>query len=168
MIPASTRENPHWRPLLGRNINELVHFCPITAAVFSDHVEVMRTLLEHAKLDDDLYRVVEKAIGGYKEYRWRPLYVAILKCNLLMVKLLLQNGASVSRELGYGILAVHLAVRNGDLEVLSALVEAGANLDWEDLNGLTPRNYFSTFDNYLYMERMTLQLRLSVYPVLTR
>ena len=166
-IPVSTHESPQLPTLLARNTSDSIHFCPITAAVFRDHVEVMRTLLQRAELENDLKRVVEKAIGGNEIIRWRPLHVATLKCSFSMVKLLLQNGASVHSEIGHGIFTVHLAARSGHFEILSALVEAGANLDQEDLDGLTPRKYLSTSDNN-DCKQMTLQLRHSVHPTLAR
>ena len=166
-IPASTPENPQLPTLLGRNTSDSVHFCPITAAVFSNHVEVMRTLLQRAELENGLETVVEKVIGGNEIHRWRPLHVATLNRNLDMVLLLLRNGASVYSEIGHGILAVHLAARNSDLEILLALVEEGANLDWEDFDGLTPRKLCSASDNDGCMQMMILQLRHSVHPALT-
>ena len=164
-MPASTPECPQVPTLLGSSTSSSLYLCPIAAAVFCDHVEVMQTLLQRAELENDLRRVVEKAIGGNEIHRWRPLHVATLKCNLSMVKTLLPNGASVYSEIGHGIQATHLAAMIGHLEILSALVEAGADLDREDEDGLTPRKYFSTPDNNICM-RMAAALRRCVHPVL--
>ena len=170
MMPVSTPENPQVPTLLGRNTSGSFCFCPITAAVLCDQVEVMQTLLQRAELENDLDTVVEKVIGGNGTHPWRPLHVATLKGNLSMVKLLLQSGASVCSEVGNGIQATHLAARLGYLEILSTLEDGGANLDREDQNGLTPRKYnlyFSTPDNSFCI-RMAAELRHRVHPAMTR
>ena len=170
MMPARTPRKRRVPTLLGSKNSGLIYFCPITAAVFGDQVEVMQTLLQRAELENDVDRVVEKVIGGNGIRPWRPLHVATLKRNLSMVELLLQNGASVCSEIGNGIQAAHLAARLGYLEILSTLEDGGANLDREDQNGLPPRKYnlyFSTPDNNSCM-RMAAELRHRVHPALTR
>ena len=170
MMPVRTPRKRRVPTLLGSNNSGLIYFCPITAAVFCDQVEVMQTLLQRAELEKDLDRVVEKVIGGNGIRPWRPLHVATLKRNLSMVELLLQNGASVCSEIGNGIQATHLAARLGYLEILSTLEDYGADLEREDQNGLTPRKYnlyFSTPDNSFCM-RMAAELRYRVHPALIR
>ena len=129
--------------VLGSYISGSFYFCPIHAAVFNGHLEVMRTLLHHAELEGDLDRVVEKAIGGTEIDRWRPLHVATSKGNLPMVKLLLEKGATVLSKTGHGIQAAHLAARIGSTSILMALFDAGAQVNCTDSRGCQPIHYIS-------------------------
>ena len=151
-MPASI-ESPEIPALLGSYISGSFYFCPIHAAVFGEHVEVMRTLLERAKMENDLGRVLEKAIGGTEIDRWLPLHVATLKGNLVMVKLLLDNGASVLSRTGHGIQAAHLAARIGAVDIFDALIDAGADPNCMDLDERTPLNYFASSDSTLYIQK---------------
>ena len=128
---------------LASYISGSFYFCPIHAAVFNDHVDVMRTLLSHAALKGDLDLVVEKTIGGTEIDRWRPLHVATSKGNLPMVKLLLEKGATVLSKTGHGIQAAHLAARIGSISILEALFDAGAQVNCTDLRGYQPIHYIS-------------------------
>ena len=128
---------------LGSYISGSFYFCPIHAAVFNGHLEVMRTLLHHAELEGELDQVVEKTIGGTEIDRWRPLHVATSKGNLPMVKLLLEKGATVLSETAHGIQAAHLAARIGSTSILAALFDAGAQVDCKDLRGWRPIHYIS-------------------------
>ena len=143
MMPPTTPESPEIPAFLGSYISGSFYFCPIHAAVFNGHVEVMKTLLRRADLENDLDQVVEKVIGGTENDQWRPLHVATLKGNLSMVRLLLENGASVFSKTGYGIQAVHLAARTGSTEILAALFAAGADPNCTDLYGHQPLHYIS-------------------------
>lgn len=134
--------------VLGSYISGSFYFCPIHAAVFNGHLEVMQTLLHHAELEGDLDQVVEKTIGGTEIDRWRPLHVATLKGNLAMVKLLLQKGATVLSETGHGIQATHLAAKIGSTSILEALFDAGAHVNCSDLRGRRPIHYISDSQDF--------------------
>ena len=129
--------------VLGSYISGSFYFCPIHAAVFNGHLEVMRTLLHHAELEGDLDQVVEKTIGGTEIDRWRPLHVATSKHNLPLVKLLLEKGATVLSKTGHGIQAAHLAARIGSTSILTALFNAGAQVNCTDSRGCQPIHYIS-------------------------
>lgn len=129
--------------ILGGYISGSFYFCPIHAAVFNGHVEVMLTLLRRAKLEDDIDRVVEKAIGGTEVDRWRPLHVATLKRNLPMIKLLVEYGASASSKTGYGVQPAHIAARTGSMDILAFLFSAHANPNCTDMNGRQPLHYIT-------------------------
>ena len=143
LMPASTTRGREGQALLGKYASGSFYFCPIHAAVFNGHLEVMRTLLRHAELQGDLEQVLEKTIGGTEVDRWRPLHVATSKGNLLMVKLLLEKGATVQSETGHGIQAAHLAARIGSISILEALFDAGAHVDCSDMHGRRPIHYIS-------------------------
>ena len=143
LMPASTPRGREGPALLGKYASGSFYFCPIHAAVFHGHLEVMRTLLRHAALEGDLDQVVEKTIGGTEIDRWRPLHVATSKGNLPMVKLLLENGATVLSQTGHGIQAAHLAARIGSISILEALFDAGAHVNCSDSRGRRPIHYIS-------------------------
>ena len=143
LMPASTPRGRQGPALLGKYATGSFYFCPVHAAVFNGHLEVMRTLLHHAELEGDLEHVVEKTIGGTEVDRWRPLHVATSKGNLPMVKLLLEKGATVRSETGQGIQAAHLAARIGSISILEALFDAGAHVNCSDLRGRRPIHYIS-------------------------
>ena len=143
LMPASTPRGREGPALLGKYASGSFYFCPIHAAVFNGHLEIMRTLLRHAALEGDLDQVVEKTIGGTEVDPWRPLHVATSKGNLPMVKLLLENGATVLSQTGHGIQAAHLAARIGSISILEALFDAGAHVNCSDLRGRRPIHYIS-------------------------
>ena len=127
----------------GAYLSGSLHFCPINATISNGHVEVMKTLLQFAEQKTNLVQVVEKVIGGTEIDHWRPLHVATMKGNLRMVNLLLLKGASVFSKTGLGIQAIHLAARIGSMELLMALIDAGADLNCADLDGRQPIHYIS-------------------------
>ena len=141
--PVISSEDRQTSGLLGSYISGSLYFCPIHATVFNGHVEVMRTLLRRAELENDTGPVVEKAIGGTKDDSWLPLHVAAMKGNLQMVQLLLCNGASVNGKTGFGIQAIHLAARFGSVEILAALIDVGADVNCTDQEGHQPLQYVS-------------------------
>ena len=148
LMPASTPRGREGPALLGKYASGSFYFCPVHAAVFNDHLEVMRTLLRHAELEGDLEHVVEKTIGGTEIDPWRPLHVATSKGNLPMVKLLLENGATVLSGTGHGIQALHLAARIGSISILEALFDAGAHVNCLDLRGRRPIHYISESQDF--------------------
>ena len=129
--------------VLGSYISGSFYFCPIHAAVYRGHLEVMRTLLRHAELEGDLEQVVEKTIGGTEVDRWRPLHIATSYGNLPMIELLLEKGATTLSQTGQGIQAAHLAARTGSISILEAFFNAGADVNCSDLRGRRPIHYIS-------------------------
>ena len=129
--------------ILGSYTSSLLHFCPIYATVSNGHVEVMQTLLKVAQYGRFVGQVVEKPIGGIEDDVCRPLHVATMKGNLAMVELLLEKGASPNSRTDFGHRAVHLAARIGSVEILTALINAGAETDCTDGYGLQPQDYTS-------------------------
>ena len=143
MAPLSPPEDPGVSGFLGSYISGSLYFCPVHAAVFHGDVKVMQALLRHAETENDLERVLEKAIGGTQSDPWRPLHVAALKGNLPMVNLLLKKGASICSETGLGIQAIHMAARTGSVELLAILLDAGADVNCADRYGNQPLHYAS-------------------------
>ena len=140
-FPTVTPGSPEASTLLGSYLSGSKYFCPIHAAVFNGHIEVMKTLLRRATLEQDLGRVVEKVIGGTEHDPWRPLHVATIKGDLFMVELLLENGAFIHAKTGLGIRAIHLAAKVGSKKVLEALIREGSNPGCRDIYGLQPLHY---------------------------
>ena len=124
--------------LLSSYVSGSIYFCPIHAAVFSEDVEVLGILLRHAELENDIDLVLEKTIGGTETDCWRPLHIAAIKANFPMVRLLIEKGALIHAETGFGIQAVHLAAGTGSIEILAALIAAGANVHCRNDKGHQP------------------------------
>ena len=124
--------------ILGSYITYSSPLCPIYGALFSGHVEVMRSLLRRAKIEDCLNQVVEKYIGIWG---WRPLHLATLKRNIPMVKLLLEYGASVSSSTELRAQPAHIAAEVGSMEILDVLFNADANPRFADVDGHCPLDY---------------------------
>lgn len=119
-------------------INEHCHqqfVCPIHATVLNGHVEVMETILQY---------VVGWALG-YMMFcpRGPPIHLAAINEDLAMVQLLLGKTTSVSVRTNSGIQAVHLAAKTGSMEVLAALIDAGADVNCADRDGRQPLHYIS-------------------------
>lgn len=56
------------------------------------------------------------------------------------VEILLRNGANVDQKDSHGRAALHLAVGRGDADTTRVLLEAGANPNVQDQDGVTPLN----------------------------
>ena len=76
-----------------------------------------------------------------------------------MVKLLLLNGADVdSVEKECGVVALHLAVNEGDVEVVQLLLEKGADLEVRNTNhGLTPLHVAAQSDGSAAITKLLLE-----------
>ena len=67
-----------------------------------------------------------------------PLYSAIEKCNLNILKLLLEHDGDANLKHMYGETPLHYAVRNGDIQIVKELLDNGANSDAQDSYQTTP------------------------------
>lgn len=117
-----------------------LHPCPVHATVSGGHVEVMETILQQPDSKLNVARVLERAL--YCK-RGPPLHLAVVKGDLPMVQVLLENGASVNERWAYRRQAIHLAASNGSMAVLAALVAAGADVNCADKFGRQPLHYIS-------------------------
>lgn len=83
--------------------------------------------------DGDLEKVksiVEKVTDINLEYNdWTPLTKASEKGHLNIVKYLLENGAEIDKENGYGWTPLMCASMNGFLDIVKYLVDKGANIE---------------------------------------
>ena len=128
--------------ILGSYITYSSPLSPIYAALFSGHVEVMRSLLRRAKIEDCLKQVVETYIGIWG---WQPLHLATLKRNLPMVKLLLEYGASVSSSTELRAQPAHIAAEVGSMDILAVLFNADASPSSLDVDGHSPLDYLTEY-----------------------
>lgn len=151
MMLASHPSDPEASPLFGSRRRDFLYFCPIYAAVFNGHVEVMKTLLRYADLEQDSGQVLEKPIGGIEDDHCRPLHVAVMRSDLSMVELLLEKGASVHSKTGSGLQALHLAAKLDSTDVFMALIDAGADMNCADPYGRKAFHYASNVDIKLYL-----------------
>ena len=92
---------------------------PLLHAAQSGHADVVRALLEHGADVD------ARATGS----RQTPLMWAASEGHVSSVALLLEWGASTTAVSAGGFTALMFAVRAGDLDVVTTLVEAGADVD---------------------------------------
>ncbi len=67
-----------------------------------------------------------------------PLWEAVDKKHLYMAKLLIDHGAEVNVQNGWGQTPLHLAARLGYLEIVQLLVDNGADTTAKDDEGYTP------------------------------
>ena len=87
-----------------------LHPCPVHATVSGGHVEVMETILQQPGSKINVARVPGRALYCV---RGPPLHLAVMKGDLPMVQVLLENGASVNERWAYRRQAIHLAASNG-------------------------------------------------------
>ena len=114
--------------------------CSVHAAIFDGDVELVHSQISFAEMHDNASEVVEQVIGSTHD-SWRPLHTATLKNNLRMVYLLLGKGAFVQSETKFGIQAIHLAAKIGSIEIVAALIDAGADVNCMDAYGSQPLHY---------------------------
>ena len=97
-----------------------------------------RLLDEGAKPDD-----VDRA-------GWCALHFAAQDCSQKLVKMLVDAGANLELRDKYGNTPLWRATSNykGGAEVISTLLEAGANPDAENKSGISPRSAANTIANY--------------------
>ncbi|MBT8417309.1 MAG: ankyrin repeat domain-containing protein [Silicimonas sp.] len=110
----------------------------MNAVVDGDDARVRRLLDDGAEPDD-----VDKA-------GWCALHFAAQECSEKMVKMLVKAGANLELREKYGNTPLWRAVSNyrGGAEVISTLLEVGANPDAENKSGVSPREMANTIANY--------------------
>ena len=110
----------------------------MNAVIDGEDARVRRLLEEGAEPDD-----VDKA-------GWCALHFAGQECSEPMVKMLITAGANLELREKYGNTPLMRAVSNykGDAEVISTLLEAGANPDAQNKSGISPRALANTIANY--------------------
>ena len=67
-----------------------------------------------------------------------PLYLAIEKGNLKILKLLFQNNANANLKHMYGETPLHFAVGYGDIQIVKELLDNGADYDAKNRHQITP------------------------------
>ncbi len=94
--------------------------------------------------DDAILQCLKKGTdaNAASENGWTPLMLAVLHGSPATVKLLLEYGAdpnlTTQSEENPSRSALAVAIRNGRLEVVQALVDYGANIDARGPDGLVP------------------------------
>ena len=119
---------------------------PIDDAYLNWRVKVMEKLLQYVESGRDVGWALESTMycaRGWYQIPWPPLHVAAMMKNLSMVQFLLGERAFVRRKSGAGTEAIHLAARVGSIEVLAALIDAGADVNCADCKGRRPLHYIS-------------------------
>ncbi len=114
-----------------------------------------RTELMNSVIDGDEARVRRLLDEGAEpnevdKANWCALHFAAQECSDTMVKMLVNAGANLELRDKYGNTPLWRAVSNyrGDTEVISTLLEAGANPDAENKSGISPRAAANIIANY--------------------
>ena len=103
------------------------HITPFHKAARHGSIEMMELLLANGgDLDAQCVPPV----------RFTPLFIAAKENHLDAVTFLLERGAFP--DSGYGMRAIHFAVRHGNLEMLQILLKYNATVDTPDFMGHTP------------------------------
>jgi ankyrin repeat protein len=81
---------------------------------------------------------------------WCALHFAAQDCSQKLVEMLVNAGASLELRDRHGNTPLWRATMNykGGAEVISTLLEAGANPDAENKSGISPRSLANTIANY--------------------
>ena len=110
----------------------------MNAVIDGEDARVRRLLEEGAEPDE-----VDNA-------GWCALHFAAQECSETLVKMLVSAGANLELRENYGNTPLMRAVSNyrGGAEVISTLLEAGANPDAQNKSGISPRASANTIANY--------------------
>lgn len=103
---------------LGADINFNIKVTPLLAATVNNHPDVVEYLLEENADPDVLY----------------PLYFSAMYGNSKITKLLLDYGANPNAKAKDGDLSLRQAVNNGNYEDVKLLVEAGAEIQSDNMH----------------------------------
>ena len=127
------------------NAREINFFPPLFEASQNGHVEIVRLLirygadinLESKTTVEDANRLLEEQDGfeeGSNVCMVTPLHNVVIKNQLEVSKILIENGAKVNKELGYGtgFSPLYSAVRNNALEMAKLLIQNGAEIHSKD------------------------------------
>jgi len=122
-------EKPHF-PLDGELYEGRYQSLPIHIAVRNRNLEIFEILLDHGA----------SPVASYDN--GRPLLPTLLEAqtetSLKMAKLLIEYGAPLSEQTSTGEPSFHAVIRNGNAEILDAIIEKGANLELLDESNRTP------------------------------
>lgn len=100
--------------------------CYLQRAIIFKHIECMDAIIKEEGCD------VSKPISG-----WNSICYAILCGNIECVEVLINNGADVNKQSKTYLTPLHLAVHQEDLELITLLLENGADKSIVDLDGKT-------------------------------
>ncbi len=126
----------------GASVNLVSAFYNGTHALFEaangNHLEVLTTLLQSGASVDQPSKYVK--VNHCSHEGWTPLIVSAARGHTLIVKTLLSHKADVNlvSEGRFGTHAMFQAADGNHVEVLSALLQAGAKVDQVDSNRETP------------------------------
>ena len=127
-------------------------------AVYFERMDIIKYLVEESKLRVNYVCMNTWVLMEEKPQEGSPLYNAILKENVEIVKYLIKKGADIDFD-GNGLDNDNLvlaAVKVENFEILKILVEAGANLDTQTLEGVIAYEYAL---DYLENEEMAEYLK---------
>jgi ankyrin repeat protein len=144
-------------------------------AVRSNALGIVKALVENkAKIDASIQptmRFIHVAEGGRANYHTPPPsakkgtplhWAAYYNCPEALVYLI-QHGANVSADDGYGNTPVHFAAQSGNMEMINALIKAGADWrtkrkDGDSRPNPTPLHYAKTVDVAEYFLKKGVQI----------
>ena len=100
-------------------------------------------------------------IESENEHGYTPLNMACKHNDLKIIKLLLDNGASVQAKTKKGMTPIHYASKYGKLEIAKLLLDMGANIQSKNNKGVTPidlarnGNIIELFDDVILNKNAT-------------
>jgi ankyrin repeat protein len=141
-------------------VSSITGMTPLQRAAASADLEVMRLLLDAGADPDRVTPAAEGLYAGDRDGAWGG-NLALLEAarvgttttrklayrsvergdSFEAVKLLLDKGADVNQADLAGVTALHVAAREGDLELIQMLVDRGAKLDRKDEYDKTPLDW---------------------------
>ena len=99
---------------------------PLIRAILNNNSDMIELLLSHPKIDPNLYSK-ETGVMGKK---MPPLHwMIVVTKNPFLVNLICKKGADVEASIDFGMRAIHLAVEVSSSEIVSCLLENGANIE---------------------------------------
>jgi len=137
--------------LLPDDIAQLIYE---TAQIPPLHTQDGRLLVELMRKPIDL-RIVEKSLNeGANPNKIYGLHHAVVSGQLEVIKLMLNHSKSEINTADYKMDSpLNIAVRSLNHEIISLLVNAGANIEQEDKNGRKPlHNYLKSYNFHRAME----------------
>ena len=147
LIKGHLTSLPALKDLLSSHPGDSPDIFQLYKAIIIGSVRNVRGLLECLGSEYGVSTNAGKKLGRTKYQCWQPLHVATTQNNLLMVELLLEFGASVCGKTERGVQAIHVAAGIRSVEILAALVDAGADPICEDHYGLQPLHYALSNNN---------------------
>ncbi len=105
------------QPNIDVNAPNFLHETPLMLAIYN-------------KKNDLAKKLVEKGASVNNPGHWTPLHYAAASDNTEMVKFLIQKGADINARTLRGITPLYMAARDGKIDTVKALVNAGARKDF--------------------------------------